>query len=366
MKVIEVTKGIRNGTCSKMNLKAVLGGEKLDEIFDQRTQEALFDNIINNGKIHNMIQSGSGLDTLEGLLNHQVNSNLSDFYMINPDYILQLPPEQQRNMADSISGGRQDLSLALQNLWSRGIRTEACTTKSSDYIPMLQLSVKENEIISQDIIQQLYEQIDISGIAFYDYQARDFHINLEGNNLYNYLQGQDIPISQTAKNSIFEEALKDSLQFAEEMYESYSQNGIDTSELEQQILSERRCLQEISNRNRMKQSKFFKFFSQIRSRFSRQNQSRNTQRKKRNIQHNKSKYNQQQSHVYETQTKENNPWELKPEEKTRMQKEIAEIAKKRGELEEEQKQHPTQTSQQSEYQQQTGYQNNPNQIQQQE
>lgn len=60
-----------------------------------------------------MTPNDSGLDILDGLLNNQVSSNLSDFYMIKPDYILQLPPERQRNMANSISGGRQDLSLAL-------------------------------------------------------------------------------------------------------------------------------------------------------------------------------------------------------------------------------------------------------------
>lgn len=246
--ILETAERVKNGTAPKEELKELLGGERLNDIFDSKTQEAIFDNIINNGKLHNMISSGNGLDILESLLNNQVSSNLSDFYMIKPEYILQLPQEQQRNMADSISGGRQDLSLALQNLWSKGIRTEACTTKSSDNIPMLQLNIKENEVEKQDIIQQLYEQSDIRGSAFYDYQAKDFHINLEGNNLYNYLQDGNIPLSQTEKTNIFEASIKDSLQFSEEMYTSYSQNGIDTTELRKEIISERKSLQEISNR----------------------------------------------------------------------------------------------------------------------
>ena len=236
--IIETAEKIKNGIVPKEALKELLGGERLDNIFDSKTQQAIFDNIINNGKLHNMTPNGNGLGILDGLLNNQVSSNLSDFYMIKPDYILQLPLEQQRNMANSISGGRQDLSLALQNLWSKGIRTEACTTKSSDNIPMLQLNIKESEIEKQDIVQQLYEQSDINGNAFYDYQAKDFHINLSGNNLYNYLQDGNIPPSQNEKSNIFEDSIRDSLQFAEEMYTSYSQNGMDTTELRKEILSE--------------------------------------------------------------------------------------------------------------------------------
>ena len=307
-KVMEIMSGIKEGTYSKLDLKLELGGDRLNEIFDQRTQDALLDNIISNGKIHNLVQDENGLDILESLLNNQVKGNLSDFYMIKPDYILQLPPEQQKKMADSISGGRQDLSVALQNLWSKGIRTEACTTKSSDNIPMLQLNIKENEIVNQDIVQQLYQQRDISGRAFYDYQARDFHINLEGNNLYNYLQGQDIPISQTDKNNLFEDAVKDSLQFAEEMYSSYSKNGMDTSELKQEIISERRSLQEINSRNRTKQN---------------------------------------QSQALNKSSKEKKSWELEPDEKARIQRESVEIAKK---YREQQKQQPQKNQEQGDTQ----------------
>lgn len=117
--IIETAEKIKNGIVPKEALKELLGGERLDNIFDSKTQQAIFDNIINNGKLHNMTPNGNGLGILNGLLNNQVSSNLSDFYMIKPDYILQLPLEQQRNMANSISGGKQDLLLALQNLWSK-------------------------------------------------------------------------------------------------------------------------------------------------------------------------------------------------------------------------------------------------------
>lgn len=370
--IIETAEKIKNGIVPKEALKELLGGERLDNIFDSKTQQAIFDNIINNGKLHNMTPNGNGLGILDSLLNNQVSSNLSDFYMIKPDYILQLPLEQQRNMANSISGCRQDLSLALQNLWSKGIRTEACTTKSSDNIPMLQLNIKESEIEKQDIVQQLYEQSDINGNAFYDYQAKDFHINLSGNNLYNYLQDGNIPPSQNEKSNIFEDSIRDSLQFAEEMYTSYSQNGIDTTELRKEILSERKSLQEISNRTKAskeqgemtgqelynntfqnqttqtnfpaRQNRFSKFFSQIRARFSRQSR-QNIQRDDTltdNLQQNE--YREQQN---QKKQKEKKSWELESDEKARIQKETTQIAQKHREQEEQQKQVPIQ---QEEYQ----------------
>ena len=45
-KVKEIIKGIKEGTASKLELKNALGGEKLEEIFDASTLEALFNNII--------------------------------------------------------------------------------------------------------------------------------------------------------------------------------------------------------------------------------------------------------------------------------------------------------------------------------
>ncbi len=299
--ILETAENIRNGSASRNSLKELLGGERLDTIFDQETQEAMFNNIIEQGKLHNMTLNGNGLDILDGLLNNKVNSDLSDFYMIKPDYILQLPPDQQKNMADSISGGRQDLSLALQNLWSKGIRTEACTTKSSDNIPMLQLNIKENEFEKQDFVQQLYEQNNISGNYFYDYQAKDFHINLSGTNLYEYLQARDLPPSQMEKSNIFEDAIKDSLAFAEEMYTSYSQNGMDTTALQNEILSEKRSLEELSSRSQQKTS--------------------------------------------QTQTTERKSWELDPAEKARIIAETDQIVKRFQEQQQQQSQQQMQQQQ---------------------
>lgn len=59
--IIETAEKIKNGIVPKESLKELLGGERLDNIFDSKTQQAIFDNIINNGKLHNMTPNGNGL-----------------------------------------------------------------------------------------------------------------------------------------------------------------------------------------------------------------------------------------------------------------------------------------------------------------
>lgn len=244
-KILETAQRMKAEDKDKSDLKELLGGKKLDDILDQTTQKALFKSIIVNGKVHKMLKDGNGIDILEGLLNNKICGDLSNFYMIKPDYILQLPNEQQINMANSIANGRKDLSAVLQNLWKRGIRTEACTTKNSDNIPMIQLNIKESEHEIQDMVQQIYEQDDIEGDYIYNYIEKAFKINLSGINLYEYLKEGKIPNSKIIKPNIFESAIKESLKNAEELYKYYNENGMDTSELEREISNQKNILSSI-------------------------------------------------------------------------------------------------------------------------
>lgn len=250
-RILKTVERIKEGKETKDTLRKLLGGERLDDIFDEGTQKALLDNIIDSGKIHNMMPDGTGLDVLEGLVNNEIKGDLSNFYMIKPDYILQLSPEQQKNMSESISYGKKDLSRALQNLWSRGIRTEACTTKSSDNIPMLQLNIKADELENQTIVQQLYEQEGIEATFYFGgYGENVFHINLFGDKLYDYLQGDSIPVVKVQKENIFENAMRENLRFCEDMNKSYIKNGMDTEEVEKEIVASKKWLREFENRQK--------------------------------------------------------------------------------------------------------------------
>ena len=98
-----------------------------------------------------------------------------------------------------------------------------------------------------------------------------------------------------------------------------------------------------------RQNRFSRFFSQIRSRFSRQNRTGNSQEMNSNSQ---TEYTENiQQTAQKSQPKEKKTWELEPEEKARIQRETAEIGRKYREQEEQQMLNPTQNLQQEGYQQ---------------
>lgn len=82
-----------------------------------------------------------------------------------------------------------------------------------------------------------------------------------------------------------------------------------------------------------RQNRFSKFFNQVRSRFAKgKNQDSELARSSQT----------QQSKISDSKPKEKKSWELEPEEKARIQKQTAEIAKRHREQEEKQKQSPAQ------------------------
>ena len=99
-----------------------------------------------------------------------------------------------------------------------------------------------------------------------------------------------------------------------------------------------------------RQSRFSRFFNQMRSKFSRQGSNTNLQ---------KSENTEPQIQPQKTQVQEKKSWELEPEEKARIQREIAEIAKRYREQEEQQRQAPTQDLQQGNFQPMQEGQNQP-------
>ena len=103
--------------------------------------------------------------------------------------------------------------------------------------------------------------------------------------------------------------------------------------------------QSLENNLPVKQNRFSRFFNRIRSKFTKQFQNRNIQRrnpfsrKKDNIQ----QYEEPQKNVKEMKNEEKKSWELEPEEKAKMQRKTVEITKKHGEKEE-QKNKPTKST----------------------
>lgn len=228
-RILKLSEDIRNGNGLIEELIEALGGKRLYDVFDEQTIDSLVSNVVNNGKFHTLIDDGNGFDILEGLLNDKVKGNLTDFYMIKLDYILALSKKQQKNMAESISGGDKELANSLQNLWEKGIKTEACSTKRSDDKPMFQLSIDADDEVSQELIQQIYSQNDIEGSVFYTCfeGGKRFQVNLWGDDLYKYVsKNKELDMSRNKKN-IFLSAVKEGIGNDEEILNYYIENNID-------------------------------------------------------------------------------------------------------------------------------------------
>ena len=253
--ILEIAEKVKKGEASISDLKDKLGGKKLDEIFGNFAQKEMFETIINNGKIHTMIDNGNGLDILEGLLNNKVIGNMSNFYMVKSNYILNLPQDQRKNMAESISDGWEDLSLSLQNVWSKGIKTEACTTKVANNLPMLQLSINSKDFKNQEYIQQVYNQKNISANTFFSPDNNGFYINILGDKLYTYMSNDELLEKGDNKENIFEEAVKDSIKELQDMRNSYLKSGIDIKEVDKNIEIANSTLASIVEKNKDKKVK---------------------------------------------------------------------------------------------------------------
>ena len=105
---------IRAEKADAKELLALIGGDELEKIFEKYSIEAIIDTLIQEKKTHSLYEDDeNGLTELEGLLNKKITGKLGKFYMMKPEYIISLPPEEQEHMAESISEGNIDLKNSL-------------------------------------------------------------------------------------------------------------------------------------------------------------------------------------------------------------------------------------------------------------
>ena len=173
------------------------------------------------------------------------NENAHNILQVIPKHILTLSSEEQKNMAESLSKNNKALALALQNLWHRGIETEAFTTHYSHNMPMIQFSIKEDDIENQLYIKQLIKAIDAKYSIHYDYMLKKFPMRVFSDNLYSYLQkNTELKIENIGRN-IFIEVLQDELNSTQEKYLKYFEHGSESQELRNEIIAERNSLNKL-------------------------------------------------------------------------------------------------------------------------
>ena len=71
-KILAEVKKIKEGKEDRSKLKELIGGEELEEIFDEQTISKLQDMLIRTNKVHDLLEEQEGFDILEGLLNKRI------------------------------------------------------------------------------------------------------------------------------------------------------------------------------------------------------------------------------------------------------------------------------------------------------
>lgn len=178
---------IRAEKADAKELLALIGGDELEKIFEKYSIEAIIDTLIQEKKTHSLYEDDeNGLTELEGLLNKKITGKLGKFYMMKPEYIISLPPEEQEHMAESISEGNIDLKNALMTLWKNGIETKACggvRTKEEEtpYI-YVNVSLKNSDILGRlnNITQKGENYLDLC----FDAGDDSLDIVIKGENVY--------------------------------------------------------------------------------------------------------------------------------------------------------------------------------------
>lgn len=193
---------IRAEKADSKELLALIGGDELEKIFEKYSIEAIIDTLIQEKKTHSLYEDDeNGLTELEGLLNKKITGKLGKFYMMKPEYIISLPPEEQEHMAESISEGNIDLKNALMTLWKNGIETKACggvRTKEEEtpYI-YVNVSLKNSDILGRlnNITQKGENYLDLC----FDAGDDSLDIVIKGENVYQDVveEFQKVPSKKT-------------------------------------------------------------------------------------------------------------------------------------------------------------------------
>lgn len=163
-KIFAEIKKIKEGKENRDNLKALLGGKELEEVFDEQTITKLQENLVETNKVHKLLEEQEGFEVLEGLLNKKITGNLGKFYNIKPEYILGLEPEEQSKLAHTFAEGEPELEELLKKLWSEKIRTNACAGEKDE--AYLYVTFPKNDINNisrmEEVSQNTKAKVDIT------------------------------------------------------------------------------------------------------------------------------------------------------------------------------------------------------------
>ena len=163
-KILAEVKKIQAGKEDQSELKELIGGKELEEVFDEQTISKLQDVLIRTNKVHDLLEEQESFDVLEGLLNKRITGNLGKFYNIKPEYILSLEPEEQAKLAHTFAEGEPDLEELLKKLWSQNIKTNACAGEKDNAYLYVTFSKSDINNISrmEEVSSKAETDVDIT------------------------------------------------------------------------------------------------------------------------------------------------------------------------------------------------------------
>lgn len=163
-KILAEVKKIQEGKEDQSELKELIGGKELEEVFDEQTISKLQDVLIRTNKVHDLLEEQESFDVLEGLLNKRITGNLGKFYNIKPEYILSLEPEEQAKLAHTFAEGEPDLEELLKKLWSQNIKTNACAGEKDNAYLYVTFSKSDINNISrmEEVSSKAETDVDIT------------------------------------------------------------------------------------------------------------------------------------------------------------------------------------------------------------
>lgn len=218
-KILAEVKKIQEGKEDQSELKELIGGKELEEVFDEQTISKLQDVLIRTNKVHDLLEEQESFDVLEGLLNKRITGNLGKFYNIKPEYILGLEPQEQAKLAHTFAEGEPDLEELLKKLWSQNIKTNACAGEKGNAYLYVTFSKSDINNISrmEEVSSKAETDVDITT---YD---DSIAITLHGKkpDLYKDLLAE---FSREDKPNQFIKELMDSMAFEREVAEATVRN----------------------------------------------------------------------------------------------------------------------------------------------
>jgi len=181
----EIQKLSSQGLSRSDTLFELLGGEYLNDIFDQHTIESIMRSFVNNNQLHPLV-NGTGIDVLEGLLNKEIIGDMEQFYNLKPEYILTLSPEQQVLMAKALAGKNKSQEEVLIASWEKGLKTCACGGESEHRYMMFEVdSDNANQVA---IMQQISGCCDGKMQIFLDKGKLEVTFYGEGEEFYDKMK----------------------------------------------------------------------------------------------------------------------------------------------------------------------------------